>query len=261
MVYAGLTGGLNVVEEKKGDDEAKDDKKKKEDEDDEDRNKNDQFTFLNTTFLVIPFSATRDNALFDKGTVVISLKATFLNEFNDTKYLDLAPFSSFSEKEGKNEILFLGEFCELQFVDIKVQGDDSCNFSDYIMALKYWQKFTSGFADFNAKKYNMEFLPSDKIQACLLKILKGDKEVPKYIQQLFSYYNENKTGEKYHRMYDEILDIDFGKICKKVAAGLSKEIQALLFNEDVSDVDKAKIKKFFTKGKKYVDVLEKQKDF
>ena len=189
------------------------------------------------------------------------MKATFLNEFNDTKFLDLSPFSSFTEKDGKNEVLFYGEFSELSFVSMKVQGDDKCDFSDYIIALRYWQKFSSGFADFNDKKYNLlPFIPEEKTQKLLLAILNGDDSVPKYVKSLFNNYKDKDGKKGYHRMYTELYDIDFSKICKKVAKGLIKELQDKLFNDDLSDVDSAKIKKLFKDGaKKYVDTLEKEK--
>merc|ERR1711933_416266 len=117
----------------------------------------------------------------------------FLNEFNDTYYFDLSAFSSFAAKDGKNEVLFMGEYSELSIVDIAVQGDETCDFSIYFRALNYWQKLTSGFADFNAKKYNIDSV-TDETQSALLDMLKSDDKVPSYIQRVFKYYNESKRG-------------------------------------------------------------------
>jgi len=268
VVYAGLSGGIDNEEKKKDDDKDKEEKKQEKTQEEKDkeekerkkRSANAEFEFFNTAFLISPFSTTRDPAVFEKGTLVIGMKATFLNEFNDTRYLDLSPFSSFTEKDGKNEVVFYGEFSELSFVSMKIQGDDKCDFSDYIIALRYWQKFSTGFADFNDKKYNMAFIPDEKTQKLLLSILNGDKDVPKYVGSLFDNYKDKDGKKGFHRMYSELYDIDFSKICKKVAKGLIKELQEKIFNDDLSDVDSAKIKKLFKDGaKKYVDTLEKEK--
>ena len=278
VVYAGLSGGIDNEETKEeeevkqdGDDDSDDEEEKKPKKTEEEKDKEEQekkrsanaaFEFFNTAFLISPFSATRDPAIFDKDTLVIGLQATFLNEFNDTRYLDLTQFSSFSENDGISEVVFYGEFSELSFVSMKVQGDDSCDFGEYLLALRYWQKWSTGFADFNDKKYNMAFLPSEKTQKLLISILNGDKDVPKYVLSLYDHFRGKQGQKGYHRMYEELYDIDFSKICKKVAGGLIKELQEMIFNEDLDDVDPVKIKKLYNdKVKQYVDTLEKEKAF
>lgn len=243
VVFVGLSGGLN-----------------NEEKDDENMNKrkNDEWEFLNTAFLVSPFSACKQSNIFSKGTLVLSLKTQFLNEFNDTNYFDLAAFSSFADKDGKNEILFFGKFAELSIVDIRVAGDDKCDFSEYFRALNYWQKLTSGFADFNAKKYNIEPI-TDETQLALLNMLNGSDKVPKYIQRVFKFYNDSKKGQEFHRMYTELLDCGFDKICKNKR--VTKEIAKMLFNDDMSDVDPNKIKKIFKNAQRYVNTKEKKMVF
>eukprot|EP01083_Nonionella_stella_P080363 220834_1 len=255
VVYHGLSDGLNVQEEK----EEKKDKKEDGDDEDEDKRKNNQWEFLNTGFLTFPLSACRETNVFSKGTVLLTLKTQFVNEFNETRCFDLAPLSSFAEKDGKNEIVFMGEFSELSVDNISVVGEASADFKIYVDAINLWQMLSTGFADYNDKKYSVN--KSKETQDALVKLLKEDKDVPKYMQQVFKYYNESKKGEKYHRCYEELLDIDFSNICKTVAKTLNKELQDLLFNDEVSDVDPAKIKKIFTKGKKYRDHTEKEKNF
>jgi len=243
VVHAGLTGGLNDSDDQKNNDNGR---------------KNDEFEFFNTAFLVSPFCASKEMNVFPKGTVVLSLKAQFLNEFNDTNYFDLSAFSSFTESDGKNEVLFMGEYSELSIVNIGVQGDDSCDFSVYFRALNYWQKMSSGFADFNAKKYNIEPV-TEQTQSALLDMLKGDAKVPKYIGRVFKYYNESKRGVAFHKMYTELLDVGFDKFCKKER--VNKEIAAMLLNAEGTDVDPNKIKKIFPNAQKYVNTLEKKMVF
>merc|ERR1712129_132718 len=215
--------------------------------------KNDEFEFFNTACLVSPFCASKEaKNTFAKGTLILSLKAQFLNDFNDTNYFDLSAF-------GANAVLFLGEYSELSIVDVTVQGDDDCDFSIYFRALNYWQKLTSGFADFNSKKYNIEPV-TEQTQAALLDMLKGGADnVPKYIVKLFEYYNESKKGETFHKMYTELLDVGFDKFCKKERVW--KEIAQMLLNEDGTDADPKKIKKIFPNAKKYVNTKEKKMVF
>eukprot|EP01084_Bolivina_argentea_P022399 41627_1 len=122
IVYAGLSGGLNIKQEEKKEEK----KDNNEDEFEEDKRKNDEWEFFNTGFLTYPFSACKDQNIFKKNILILSLQAQFLNDFNDTKYFDLSYFSSF--KNG-NEILFFGEFSELSVINISVSGGDkSCDF-------------------------------------------------------------------------------------------------------------------------------------
>eukprot|EP00483_Globobulimina_turgida_P005039 UN05049 len=154
---------------------------------------------------------------------------------------------------------FSVNFGELSVVNVCVAGDASYDFNAYFEALNLWQMLSTGFAGFEGGKYNLEV--TGESQATLVKLLNGDKDIPKYIQQVFRYYNESKMGQTYHKMYGEFLDIDFSKICVKVGKNLSQEMKALLFNDDVSDVDAAKIKRIFSKGKKYRNTAEKEKTF
>ena len=236
-VYAALSGGLNVKQ-----DESKDDEKEKEKQ--STRN-NDQWKFLNTSFLCVPFSASGTKDIFDKESLVLTLKAQFVNDLNETKYFDLSPFSSFAEKEGKNEILFYGEFSELSIDNISIQGDADTHFGEYFQALNYWQKVSTGFAAHDDKQYNLK-APTENLYKLLLSLLNEDEAVPKYIQQIFKFYNESKTGSKYHAKHKELLDVDFRGIQDKVAKEMSKELQEKLLNEDMSDVDKDKLEKIFT---------------
>lgn len=189
---------------------------------------------------------------------MLSLKAQFLNDFNDTSYFDLSGFSSFAESDGKNEVLFMGEFSELSIVNMSLQGDEKCGFSEYFRALNHWQKLTSGFADFNAKKYNIEPM-TDKTQLALLDMLNGEEKVPAFIRRVFEYYNATKKGESFHRMYTELLDIGFDKFAKKKR--VREEIANMLLKDDGTDVDPNKIKKIFRNAQKYVNTKEMKMAF
>ena len=75
VVYAGLSGGIDNEEKKKDDDKDKEEKKQEKSQEEKDkeekarkkRTANEEFEFFNTAFLISPFSATRDPAIFEKG--------------------------------------------------------------------------------------------------------------------------------------------------------------------------------------------------
>ena len=139
-----------------------------------------------------------------------------------------------------------------------VQGGAARCSGVFVQALKYWQKLTTGFADFNAKKHNIE-APAEHIQRALVKLLDGsdDDEAAdaalEYMRALFAFYNESKQGALFHAMYADFRDIDFRKIHKNAPKVMLKELQTLLFNEEVTRVDADKIRNIF--GKCYVDTL------
>mmetsp|Transcript_26905 Transcript_26905/g.44103 ORF Transcript_26905/g.44103 Transcript_26905/m.44103 type:complete len:458 (+) Transcript_26905:35-1408(+) len=208
--------------------------------------------FLNTAFLMAPFSACKDADIFGKDVVVLSLQTQFLDHFNDTKYFDLSSFSSFGRKQGKNEVVFFGEFAELSVMNIAVSGDGTSavqDFKPFMDALNIWQKMSSGFADYDSAVYNAPALTEQRQQILADLLNLKEEKIPKYIFHLFKYYNESKTGASFHSMYDDVLDVDFSLICNNLAQELNKEIQGLLFNEDVTDIDPKKIKRIFPKAK------------
>jgi hypothetical protein len=228
------------------------------------------FDFFNTAFLSEPLSCTTNLDIANNFAMyadfstflILELKSQFVNDFNDTRCLDISDLCSNSSEQ---QILFWGEWGELSIQNIitvdQESGQAMYPYTDWMKGMKYWQKLTSGFADFNVRKFNLGFELDEKTQAFMCRMARRDADVPPYMQQLFDYYCAQKTGVAFHKMYTAQLDIDFGKIIKKAFKHMTSETRELLFNEDVSDIDPQKIKQFFRNGVKYRDTLQRTYNF
>lgn len=123
--------------------------------------------------------------------------------------------------------------------------------------MKYFQKLTTGFADYNVRKFNLGHELNDNTMMHMCRMIRGEKDVPLYISDLFTFYVESKTGVSYHKMYGVQLDIDFGKIVNKAFKYMNEETRVMFLNEEVSDVDGGKMKMVFVNGRKYRNTFQR----